>query len=106
MQSKERLKEVKITVADLIMAGYRAVKLGADNGSGFIYCGDAAMIDKADVSKEIYERRITDIYPSVDEKGTAIVLFDGSEKGRFWTTAEYEMEHSGDTGKETEYVEG
>ena len=89
----------EITVSDLVRTGHRPVKLGADKGSGFIYCGDAAMIGKADVDREILGRRITDIYPSVDEKGAAIVLFEGSEKGRFWTTAEYIMLQSKGSSK-------
>ena len=88
MQTKS-VKELNVTVADLVKARHRRVKLGAADGCGFIYCGDIASIGKSNVEKEIYGRQLIDVYPSIDEKGVFIVLFDGDEKGKYWTTEEY-----------------
>ena len=133
---RKKKLEIEITVKDLARAGRRPVKLGADKGSGFIYCGDITLMDADAIDAEIqgYHRKqleinenrvarataagripkastvkalntsreklenyvpvmkrvITEIYPSVDEKGVLIALFDGTENGASWTTKEYE----------------
>lgn len=54
---------------------------------------------KVDTFTSIRSRKIKDIYPSIDEINTYIVLYDGREVGRYWTTKEYEtgvIEKEGD----------
>lgn len=92
MNNKERIRKMNVTVADLIRTGHRKVKLGAADGIAFIYCGDIAMIGESAVSREIYARHIVDVYTSASEKNTFIVLFEGDEKGKYWTTAEYDAQ--------------
>lgn len=45
---------------------------------------------RVDTFTSIRSRKIKDIYPSIDEINTYIVLYDGREVGRYWTTKEYE----------------
>lgn len=45
---------------------------------------------KIDKFTTIGGRQIVDIYPSIDEEDTFIVIFDGREVGKYWTTHEYE----------------
>lgn len=39
--------------------------------------------------KSIGHRKILDAYESIDEKNTTIVIFEGHERGSYWTTKEY-----------------
>lgn len=39
--------------------------------------------------KSIGHRKIIDAYESIDEKDTTIVIFEGHERGSYWTTKEY-----------------
>ena len=113
------------------------VKVGADNGSGFVYCGkpDAVKLNEADamciksaenklayarrnldalitemeelqknISKateyyyevehalmsrtHLLKRKVTKVYKSIDESRTLLVMFQGDERGPFWTTNE------------------
>lgn len=43
----------------------------------------------------IAERKITEVYPSIDEEDTFCILYEGSENGDYWITEEY----TNDTGK-------
>ena len=40
--------------------------------------------------KKMCDRQVVDVYKSIDEYYTAIVIVEGTEKGSAWTTKEYE----------------
>ena len=64
---------------------YKPVKVGSH--SGFIYCGN---VDKEaySVLKNFMDREVLDVYNSIDEIGAKIVIFEGKEKGLYYSTHE------------------
>ena len=43
----------EISVSDLMRTGNKLIKLGADKGSGFVYCGDISAMDPSAIDEEL-----------------------------------------------------